>query len=115
MPSTPVSDVPSGHIRLSVTSEEINPGVRCDPFMCPLSRALMKITWVYAARVYHDRFQVFLGTAKGGWITIPIPAGLTEKIAQFDIDGKMEPFEYDLPCSLIVGTIGKLNGGAGSW
>lgn len=87
---------------MSVTSEEINPGVRCDPFMCPLGRAWLKVPGVYAVRVYHDQFQIFLGTAKGGWITLPVTEEVTAKIASFDIDGKMEPFEFDIQCSQLA-------------
>lgn len=96
------SPVPEGHIRIRVTADHINPGVRADPFMCPIARGFLEVKGVYQAMVFHDRVRVFKGSNHGGWVTIDCPPGLTAIIAEFDLTQKMSPFMMDIPCLVLA-------------
>lgn len=76
-----------------LTREDIRRGRRGNSLRCPLANSLRRIT---GEKVSVEGFQVVGETFKAD-----IPHDVWLKVLEYDLEGKMEPFNFSLPISPI--------------
>lgn len=81
-------------IRVEVTKEDIESGIKANCIHCPVAKGLQRALACGEIKVGVNGFD-FLG--KNGWnFGIELPVFVSLKIQLFDATGEMEPFGFDL-------------------
>ena len=83
-------------IRVRVTQEDIDAGVRGDCTSCPVALALLRaVPGAYEAAVDGPHFDLAMVDGPNLY-DVPLPRRVAWAIARFDFSGTMSPFEFDL-------------------
>ncbi len=84
-------------VRVRVTQEDIDEGVRGDCAGCPVARALLRtVPGILAAHVSTGHVDLEMYVAPD-FVDIPLPSIAVTAIAEFDAGYPMSPFDFDLP------------------
>lgn len=82
-------------IRIQVTQEDIDGGIRHSIYDCPVARACSRILgkpFVFVSGADEGDVRDFGNTPR----TYSYETGVSERIGRFDIGGGMEPFEFTM-------------------
>lgn len=83
-------------VRVRVTQEDIDAGVRDDCNRCPLALAVMRaVPQAKMAVVTYASVKLVMDATT--LVTAKLPDRATLAIVEFDSSGTMSPFEFDLP------------------
>ena len=83
-------------VRVRVTQDDIDAGVRCDCVRCPVALALMRaVPGCREALVDCARFDMDMVDGPNLY-DVPLPIEVVNAIADFDTGAGMSPFEFDL-------------------
>lgn len=83
-----------------VTARCIKWGQRGRADSCPVAYAVRAaLPTFYGVSVFTDRVTTYI--AGVGMVSIPLPAGVTARIREYDESGEMEPFVFQMPAIAI--------------
>lgn len=83
-------------MKIEVTQEDIDGGIKCSGLDCPVARAIRRVHPIHGAVVSCGLYWV-PGT---GGKRIRLPDSALRFYRDFDTDQKVEPFSFDLPIEL---------------
>mgnify|MGYP007031251264 CR=1 FL=1 len=83
-------------VKVRVTQDDIDAGVRDDCNLCPVALAAMRaVPQAKMAAVTYADVRLVMGASQ--IVTAKLPDRAILAIVEFDSSGAMEPFEFDLP------------------
>ena len=85
-------------VRVRVTQDDIDAGVRGDCTSCPVARAVARVVpagWLVDVGL--STVAIFKPGRLLAAMDFHLPDDVVERITRFDEQGEMEPFEFDLP------------------
>lgn len=81
-------------MKIKVTKEDIMRGQRSIPSACPVARAIHRITNKNCLVGSSVSFSIPM---KAKSRKVKLPESVISRIANYDLNGDMQPFEFDLP------------------
>ncbi len=81
-------------MKITVTQEHIDGGVKDSPWACPIARALPRAPAGYDYEVFEDRVHLWSSREGARYSYLPEEARLF--VAKFDNGEAVEPFEFEL-------------------
>lgn len=90
-------------LEIEVTQEDIDKGVRSNPYKCPYSNAVKRLFskafQVYTHSHYDPQSGVWWSCAVSSWgghISFELKGDLASKARRFDETGEMQPFKFEV-------------------
>ena len=81
-------------MKVRVTQEDIDLGIRSNPCYCPIARALVRKLSGKMVMVNHK--AVTIGDIHGGFVGRRLPRVARQFIHKFDTNNEVSPFEFEL-------------------
>lgn len=80
-------------MKVSITQEDIEAGVRCSACRCPVARATQRACGVYVGIAAGN---VCIDRPNGYSRYVPLPSEVNAFINRFDLGGVIEPMEFEI-------------------